>query len=308
MKKLYYFSKSKLQFIEVRKYRSKLVFFFLIAVIIVSFGIAGGYYYITSITDPWHNISKIERENSVLKNKLSRIFGEYKVLNTELDSLSKVNNNLILAVNLPPLSAGERKVGIGGGSFDNSLDFLNGNFELKLKETFSYVNEVSRKIAFEKSEYKMISKKLLENRKLYAAIPAIRPCLGPISDGFGMRMHPILHIRRMHEGIDIVTAIGTPIHATGNGKIAFTGRKGGFGLVVEINHGFGYRTVYAHLSKILVHEGQKVIRGQVIAKSGSSGLSTGPHLHYEVHHNGVKLNPANFFFGDLGFFELTSKN
>ncbi len=308
MKKLYYFSKSKLQFIEIRNYKPKLLLFFILAVIIVSSLIFGGYYMVTSVTNTGYNFAALKRENSVLHNKLNKMLTEYKSLNTELDSLFTVNNNLRLAANLPPLPADERKVGIGGGSFDNSLDFLNNKSELKLKEAMSYLDEVSRKIAFEKSEYKEISKRLAENQKLYAAIPAIRPCLGPISDGFGMRMHPILHIRRMHDGIDIVTNIGTPIHATGNGKIDFAGHKGGYGLVVEINHGFGYRTVYAHLSKIIVREGQKVKRGQVIAKSGTSGLSTGPHLHYEVHHNGVKLNPAQFFFGDMGFFELTSKN
>ena len=153
-----------------------------------------------------------------------------------------------------------------------------------------------------------ISNKLKENQKLYAAIPAIKPCNGTISDGFGMRLHPILHIRRMHEGIDFIADEGTSVYATGNGVVDFVGYRGGFGLAVEIDHGFGYRTIYAHLSKTVVKEGQKVNRGQEIAKTGDSGLSTGPHLHYEVHHDGVALNPDQFFFGDLGFFELTSKN
>ena len=121
-------------------------------------------------------------------------------------------------------------------------------------------------------------------------------------------MHPILHILRMHEGIDFEAEVGTPVYATGNGVISFVGHRGGYGLAVEINHGFGYVTVYAHLSKTEVKEGQRVKRGQEIAKTGDTGLSTGPHLHYEVRHNGIALNPNQFFFGDLGFFELTSKN
>ena len=308
MKKLYYFSKSKLQFIEVRHYKVKFIAYFTLAVVMLSSMIFGGYYFLSPIIDPGHNFVSLKEENSFLKNKLNNISTKYEVLNKELDSLASVNNNLRLAVNLKPISKDERKVGVGGGYFDNSLDFLSDNSELKLKNVLSYVDEVSRKVAFEKSEYVEISKKLKENKKLFAAIPAIRPCLGPISDGFGMRMHPILHIRRMHDGIDIVTNIGTPIHATGNGVIEFAGHDGGYGLAVKIKHGFGYETVYAHLSKILVREGEKVKRGEVIAKSGTSGLSTGPHLHYEVHHNGIKVNPAGFFFGDLGFFELTKKD
>jgi murein DD-endopeptidase MepM/ murein hydrolase activator NlpD len=112
----------------------------------------------------------------------------------------------------------------------------------------------------------------------------------------------------MHEGIDFSTDIGTPVYATGDGVVDFSGFKEGFGLMVEIDHGFGYITIYGHLSSSLVNVGQKVTRGKEIALSGNSGLSTGPHLHYEIHHDGEALNPDGFFFGNLGFLELTSKN
>jgi murein DD-endopeptidase MepM/ murein hydrolase activator NlpD len=117
-----------------------------------------------------------------------------------------------------------------------------------------------------------------------------------------MRLHPILKVRRMHEGIDIVTDTGTPVHASGNGTVAFVGRNKGYGLEVEIDHGFGYRTIYAHLSSSKVKLGQKVNRGDIIAKTGNTGLSSGPHLHYEVHHNGVKQDPLDYFFDDLSIF------
>jgi murein DD-endopeptidase MepM/ murein hydrolase activator NlpD len=107
----------------------------------------------------------------------------------------------------------------------------------------------------------------------------------------------------MHSGIDIINNVGTPVKATGKGKVVFVGVKGGYGLEVEIDHGFGYRTVYAHLSKSMVKEGQTVTRNQVIAKSGNSGLSSGPHLHYEVLHNGQNLDPSEFFFDHYGYFE-----
>lgn len=233
---------------------------------------------------------------------------KYKTLNDQITELEKSGKILRTAVNLPPLSKDELKMGVGGGYFDNSIDFASNDAKNELDKAESMINGLSRKLKFEKSQYVEISSKLKENKELSYAIPAIRPCAGMISDGFGMRLHPILHIWRMHEGVDFVTDVGTPVHATGNGTISFVGRKGGYGLVVEINHGFGYRTLYAHLSKILVKKGQKVVRGDVIAKTGDTGLSTGPHLHYEVEHDGVKENPANFFFDDLGFFELTAKN
>ena len=121
-------------------------------------------------------------------------------------------------------------------------------------------------------------------------------------------MHPILKVRKMHAGIDFVSDIGTLVYATGKGKVVYVGRRGSYGLEVVIDHGFGYRTTFAHLYKSLVRRGQKVERGDVIAKTGNSGLSTGPHLHYEVSHKGIKLNPSRFIFDDLDFIELLGKN
>ncbi|MBN1300266.1 MAG: M23 family metallopeptidase [Melioribacteraceae bacterium] len=120
-----------------------------------------------------------------------------------------------------------------------------------------------------------------------------------------MRYHPILKIRRMHYGIDILANRGTEVYAPGAGVVEFVGRKGGHGNTVIINHGFGYKTLYAHLSKFKVKKGQSVKRGDLIALSGSSGsLATGPHLHYEVTHNGIALDPRNFIFDDVKIFEF----
>jgi murein DD-endopeptidase MepM/ murein hydrolase activator NlpD len=169
------------------------------------------------------------------------------------------------------------------------------------------VEEIKKKIDFEKHEFSVIGAKLQENNNLFEAIPAIRPCSGEFAThGFGMRNHPILRIIRMHEGLDIITNTGTSVYATGRGVVDFVGSRGGYGITVEINHGFGYRTVYAHLSRTLIREGQVIRRGQIVALSGNTGLSSGPHLHYEVHHNGIKKNPEDFFFDNTGFFEFTN--
>lgn len=134
-------------------------------------------------------------------------------------------------------------------------------------------------------------------------IPAIQPVLNKdlkhMASGYGWRIDPVYHIRRFHEGMDFSAPVGTDIFATGNGTVSYVGWRQGYGETVEIEHGFGYRTRYAHCSKLLVREGQKVKRGDVIALVGNTGKSTGPHVHYEVHYQGVPIDPRNFYFYDL---------
>jgi len=138
--------------------------------------------------------------------------------------------------------------------------------------------------------------------ELLASIPAIMPLQvkdikKQITSGFGWRIHPIYKTQEFHPGLDFPSNQGTPVYATGNGKVEFSGMdNSGYGLHVIINHGFGYQTLYAHLSKIAVKNGEKVMRGQLIGYVGSTGLSTAPHLHYEVIKNNEKVNPINYIF------------
>ncbi|HVO73015.1 MAG TPA: M23 family metallopeptidase [Ignavibacteriaceae bacterium] len=301
MKKLFYFSKTKLQFVEIKNYKSKLAGLFSGSVVLLAI-LAFGIYSIVSSILGINNMSVIE-ENKLLHKKLEEIIPLYSSLDKELDSLIKENNRLRIAANLESNNPGENLFGVGGGYFDNLNDFGSNKTDQYLSQAYTLLDEVSRKINFEKSQYLEISSKLSSNKKLFSSIPAIKPCDGDLSaHGFGMRMHPILGIMRMHEGIDIITDVGTSVHASGDGVVDFVGKNKGYGLEVEIDHGFGYRTVYAHLSSTKVKVGQKVHRGDQIAKTGNSGLSTGPHLHYEVHHNGVKQDPVDYFFDDLSLF------
>lgn len=134
-------------------------------------------------------------------------------------------------------------------------------------------------------------------------IPAIQPVLNKdlkrMASGYGWRVDPVYHIRRFHEGMDFSAPIGTEIFATGNSTVIFAGWKQGYGQTVDLDHGFGYSTRYAHCSKLLVRPGQKVKRGDVIALVGNTGKSVGPHLHYEVHYQGRPVDPRNFYFYDL---------
>ena len=141
--------------------------------------------------------------------------------------------------------------------------------------------------------------------KMLVSIPAIQPVnnrdLKRIGSYFGARVDPFYKVRKFHEGMDFSASVGTEVYATGNGTVTDAGRdvEGGYGNEIKIDHGYRYQTVYAHLSRIFVKPGQKILRGQIIGYVGNSGKSTSPHLHYEVRKNGVPLNPIYFFFNDL---------
>jgi murein DD-endopeptidase MepM/ murein hydrolase activator NlpD len=306
MKKLYYFSRKQLQFVEIENYKKKALVYFSIAVLCISGIFFGVYAILDSVLNSDKSFAELRKENQLLKSKLEDYSTLFTSLSDELDSLTSVNNYLRLAANLRPLSDEEKRMGTGGGFFDNLLDFSPSGSEFA--ELEGYLEEIKKKIEFEKTEYQIISDRLKENNSLFDAIPAIRPTMGDFAaEGFGMRRHPILKIIRMHEGLDIITDQGSKVYSSGKGTVDFVGRRGGYGLTIEVDHGYGYRTVYAHLSQALVKRGQIINRGHLIALSGNSGLSTGPHLHYEVHHNGIKKDPEEFFFDNTGFFELTKK-
>lgn len=306
MKKFYYFSEKSLNFLEIKHFKEKTIAIFTISVLLLSSISFGLFYLISNLSDRDSNIKALSQENKILKEKFSSLTSQYVKLEGELESLTEISNDLRLAANLNPISLEERKLGVGGS---NTIDKLFSDLGSDISETINVADKVLRRFEFEKSQYLEITNKLKLNKELFESIPAIVPSEGQYSsESFGMRLHPILHVKKMHTGIDIVTNIGTNVKSTGKGKVVFVGRKPGYGYTVEINHGFGYKSVYAHLSSIKVKEGQLVKRGQTIAKSGNSGLSSGPHLHYEVLHDGQNFNPAEFFFDEYSYFESNNSN
>jgi murein DD-endopeptidase MepM/ murein hydrolase activator NlpD len=279
----------------------------IVIIVLILLGISWGTIRIIDHFTSSNSISALKSENKILREKIESLSLRFKDLDKGIKELRTENHYLRLAANLPVLSEDEIALGVGGNEFETSVK---SNFSsLKnLDEISKYIDKLSLELKFEKSEHQTISSKLKENEVLYASIPAIKPCAGIIGqNGFGMREHPILMVERMHEGIDIITDVGTQVYAPGNGTVSFIGFRGGYGLTVEIEHASGYKTLYAHLLRAMVKEGQKITRGKVIALTGNSGLSTGPHLHYEVHHDGTKLDPSQFFFDDLVLFEQKSK-
>jgi murein DD-endopeptidase MepM/ murein hydrolase activator NlpD len=159
------------------------------------------------------------------------------------------------------------------------------------------LEELKKQISSSTESVKEIKVYLAEQRDRFLATPQGWPAEGRISSGFGMREHPKYGVRKFHTGADISLTQGTPLHATAAGIVSFADRSAGNGNIVVVEHGEGYSTVYAHNSQNLVHPGQKVKRGDVIAYSGSTGVSTGPHVHYEVWKNGKSVNPEPFLKG-----------
>jgi murein DD-endopeptidase MepM/ murein hydrolase activator NlpD len=308
MKKYYYFSPKKLKFVEINKFHRKNSFLLFFFSILAAFFLFGIYYSVNEVINPFNDVTALRSQNRVLKNKLTTLLSQYKDFNKQINTLSETNNELRLAVNLPPILEEDKAVGIGGGKYSEIEPVTTTELENILTELNLYVDEISTKLQYEAQNYKEIETTLETNQKLYEIIPAIKPAEANYGDRFGMRNHPILNVRRMHAGVDLLANTGTEVYAPGGGVVSYIRRYGGSGLTLKIDHGFGYETLYSHLSKVKVKKGQKIKRGDLIALSGNSGgLSTGPHLHYEVRHNGIALNPKNFIFEDLKLFELISK-
>jgi murein DD-endopeptidase MepM/ murein hydrolase activator NlpD len=171
------------------------------------------------------------------------------------------------------------------------------------KDIAAKLNNISARVLYQRKSYTDIEKLINNQGNKLASIPAIQPVsnkdLSRIASGFGMRIHPIYGIAKMHSGLDFTAPQGTPIYATGDGTVTTAGGGTGTGNHVIINHGYGYQTVYMHMVRIKARDGQRVKRGEVIGWVGSTGASTGPHCHYEVHINGRPVDPVYFFFNDL---------
>jgi len=248
----------------------------------------------------------------ILKNEVKELEFYYDNLSTEVEKLHNQLSNMEyrddniyrVVLGAEPIDKSIREAGIGG--VDRYEDIKNRNvihesIIIKLSES---VDNLRRKIYIESKSQDDVVALAESKEKLFAAIPAIQPVankqLIALASGFGLRIHPIYKVKKMHTGIDFAAAIGTPIYATADGTIDNLNVSfSGYGKMLEIDHGFGYRTRYAHMHGFAVRQGQKVKRGDLIGYVGDTGLSTAPHLHYEVFVNGIHANPVHYFFNDL---------
>lgn len=234
----------------------------------------------------------------------------YKVLNKKIDLMNEVleaienrdNDIYRIYFNATPISEEERKAGFGGVNRYKDLQGYN-NSEL-LENTTKRVDILTKELVIQSKSLDEIVALAKKKEKLLAAIPAIQPVknedLKHMASGYGYRSDPFTKIRKFHYGMDFTARTGTPIYATGDGVVYKADASlSGYGNHIEINHGYGYKTLYAHLSKYKCRPGQRVKRGDIIGYVGSTGRSQAPHLHYEVLKNGERVNPLNFYYGSI---------
>lgn len=195
-----------------------------------------------------------------------------------------------------------REAGFGGVNRYKYLENLDN--EQTLKETYQKVDQLSKQVYILSKSYDEIFSLAQNKKDMLAAIPAIQPVrnkeLKRVASGYGWRIHPIYKTKKFHGGLDFSAPQGTPVYVTGNGvveKASYSRR--GYGHHVVVDHGYGYKSLYAHLKGVDVKKGQELKRGEKIGEVGNTGLSTAPHLHYEVHKDGKRINPINFFHNDL---------
>ena len=245
-----------------------------------------------------------------LNREINQLITQYNIINEKLnqvelvlDDLQERDDNIYRVIfEADPIPKSIRKAGYGGV---NRYQNLNGykNSELILSTT-KKIDQITKQLYIQSKSFDDIIELAKNKSKMLASIPAIQPVankdLKRMTSGYGYRIHPIYKTRKMHYGMDYSAKVGTEIYATGDGVISKVKRnKRGYGNYVKINHGFGYETLYAHMSKYIVKKGQKVKRGEVIGYVGNTGISTAPHLHYEVRKDNKKINPINFYFNDL---------
>jgi len=300
-KEKFYYDSDTLSYRKVERKKSRVITYFLLFFSAAALFGFFSYVVVSQYVDSPKE-KALKRENENLKY-------QYEYLNKRINLAEQVMQNLIDRDNhiyrvhfeANPVSEVQRKAGFGGVNRYQKFDgFENSTL---IKNTAKQVDKLLKAVEVQSRSLDEIEQLARNKEALLKAIPAIQPVqnkdLTRVASGYGMRMHPILKYRKMHNGMDFTAHTGTPIYATGDGVVTKASRGHGFGNVVYIDHGFGYQTRYAHMSKFNVKKGQKVKRGDIIGFVGSTGLSSGPHLHYEVHKNGKPINPVNFYHGDL---------
>jgi len=305
MKKVkYYYDSENLAYRKIKPLKRRS--FAYIALFLISSGLFGVLSFIVLLNTPYFETPKDRLQAREIDNLKLR----YAILNKKMDQIDEVmgsieerDNNLYrVYFNTSPIPMEQRKAGFGGVNRYKELEGYN-NSELVTNAT-KRIDVLSKELVVQSKSLDEILKLAKEKNKLLAAIPAIQPIrnenLKQMASGFGYRSDPFTKARKFHAGMDFTAKSGTPIFATGEGVVEKADNTAsGYGNHIVIRHGFGYETLYGHMSKINIRPGQKVKRGDVIGVVGSTGTSTAPHLHYEVIKQGSKINPINFFYNDL---------
>lgn len=250
----------------------------------------------------------LKAENEALYQQLKNTRGSLIELDQQISDIAEKDNEVYRSVlGMNQISYEERQAGIGGSDPYGEFDVYSEPTSELLKWTASKIDNLERRIGIQKISFEEIKSQYNVNKEKMSHIPAIKPTAGILLSGFGVRYHPILKYNRRHNGLDFRADVGDPVFATGNARVKYAGRKSTLGIIVVLDHGYGYETLYAHLSGLAegIKTGTVVERGQQIAMAGDSGLSEGPHLHYEVHYKGRPVDPIYYLFADTSPEEYT---
>jgi len=248
--------------------------------------------------------------SKAIKRENQRLLSQYKLMQKDLNTIDKVleelqqrDDNIYRVIfETDPIDSNVRKAGFGGANKYAHLESMD-NKDLVIN-TARKLDILAKEAYIQSKSYDEVYSLALQKEKMLASIPSVQPVfnkdLKKTGSGWGYRIHPIYKIRKFHYGIDFTASTGMEIYATGDGTVKEVSTEhSGYGKMILVDHGFGYRTLYGHMSKFNVKPGQKVKRGEVIGYVGNTGTSTHPHLHYEVHRNGEPVNPQFYFYMDL---------
>lgn len=244
-------------------------------------------------------VIRLQKNNSRLVGTIYDMQNRIQQMESELHVLAEKDQALRTYADIPLIDRDVRKLGIGGKySFQGEdLDNLLPSDDVKMSELSNDLDRLTREIKLERISYEEIYNAITHRSPQIKSTPSIRPVNnGYISDGYGYRRDPFTGARQFHYGIDISSPTGTPVYATADGVVRSTNVSRTYGRIIKIDHGYGYSTFYAHLSKMIVKPGEVVKRGQKIAEVGCTGRSTASHLHYEVRQNGINKNPLDYYF------------
>jgi murein DD-endopeptidase MepM/ murein hydrolase activator NlpD len=303
-KSKYYYDQETLSYRKIEtknsvRIRNVLVFFTVSAL----FGLAMLFTLLSSSTIETPKEITQAREIEQYRLQIDQLNRKMGQIENVLENLQQRDNQIYRVIfEANPIPNDVRKAGFGGVNRYKSLEGFN-NSDLVIGTT-KRMDVLSKQIVVQSKSLDEIQRLALDKEKLLAAIPSIQPIknddLKRMASGFGWRTDPFTKARRRHKGMDFSAPTGTPIFATSDGRITRAdGRSAGYGKHIRIDHGFGYQTLYAHLSDYNVRRGQRVKRGDVIGYVGNTGRSVAPHLHYEVRKDGVAVDPINFYYGDL---------
>jgi murein DD-endopeptidase MepM/ murein hydrolase activator NlpD len=239
---------------------------------------------------------ELKAQNETLRQHLNQVETRLSGVGEALGGLSQTDKMVRMMVDMPLVDEDVRQVGVGG----SPLEAPAADIDPQLSNVLWTLDRVDREIEVQKASFEEIHQKLTEDQQRLDHTPTLRPLQGGfVSSGYGLRRDPFTKAMNRHEGLDISQERGTTVLAAAAGKIIYTGYYYSYGKFIVIEHGFGYQTAYGHLHAIDCREGQMVLKGQAIGQVGSTGRSTGCHLHYEVRVNGEPVNPSDYFFEEL---------